>query len=206
MRPALAALLLLCCLLGVILIFWNQEYRYSLPTPVPADYKPVSVGEKIQLPAAITSSHKKYFLHFYNPECPCSRFNARHIRELIRHYGEGVQLCIVVPDAPSLKKARAEFGNNLLYYADENKKLAKTCGVYSTPQAVLIDHDNRLYYRGNYNKARYCTSKATNYAELALIALLNNQPPPLFDLAATTAYGCSFVEQNNPFTELNFFR
>lgn len=68
--------------------------------------------------------------------------------------------------------------------------LATTCGVYSTPQAVIIDTSHSLYYRGNYNKSRYCTDPKSNYAEIALNALLNRQDTVRFDAYALKAYGC----------------
>jgi hypothetical protein len=87
---------------------------------------------------------------------------------------------------------------------DAHQKIAEACGVYSTPQAVIIDRDNKLFYRGNYNASRYCTSKATNFAELSLIALLNKRPAPVFSIAATQAYGCELSEEKS-FVELSLF-
>ena len=46
--------------------------------------------------------------------------------------------------------------------------IAAGCGVYSTPQAVIINTDQRLHYRGNYNKSHYCTDKKTNNARPAV--------------------------------------
>lgn len=193
MRVWIVIGILAFCFVGSATLFWYQEYRYSLPTPVPAGYKAVPVGQVVennQLPAG------PKFLHFYNPDCPCSRFNAKHVKMLIHQYRDSAHLLIVVPATADLQGAREEFGDHLQYVVDEHQALAKAFGVYSTPQAVLVDGANKLYYRGNYNAARYCTSRATNYAELALIALLNDQPPPVFDLFATQAYGCELNREN----------
>jgi len=40
---------------------------------------------------------------------------------------------------------------------DADGSLAKMVGVYSSPQAVIVDTRGALYYRGNDNLARYCT-------------------------------------------------
>ncbi|GAB3903297.1 hypothetical protein GCM10028803_31490 [Larkinella knui] len=72
-----------------------------------------------------------------------------------------------------------------------DKSIAAVCGVYSTPQAVLLDSKNRLYYRGNYNRSRYCTDERTSYAKRALIGLLNKDANQVIDPLAVRAYGCS---------------
>lgn len=195
MRIALAIIILGTCSLGIASLFWHQEYQYSLPTPVPENYQPVAKGQHINLAIAGFEKSGPLFFHFYNPDCPCSRFNASHIKSLIRNYSDSVELIIVVPDKASLSKANNEFGNTIEYFVDNDQLLANMLGVYSTPQAAIIDRNNELYFRGNYNLSRYCTSKATNFAELSLIALLNNSPAPAFSMLATEAYGCELTKQ-----------
>lgn len=205
MRLFLAILLLAFCAFSVGLIFWQQEYRYSLPAPKPENYREVVVGQTVNYPESILKGPA--FIHFYNPDCPCSRFNARHIKELIRNYGDSVELLIVVPSDKDVTRAQKEFGKENHYLADPHQRIAAEYGVYSTPQAVIIDRSGKLFYRGNYNKSRYCTSKATNYAELALVALLNNQKPPVFEEFATVSYGCSLYGQSDSFfNDLIFFK
>jgi hypothetical protein len=171
-----------------VALFWYQEVRYSIPTPVPENYRHVSVGEKVSLFASLPVG-KSYFLHFYNPDCPCSRFNVTHLRSLIGNYKDSIDIIVVVQSEESLNKARAAFGEVTLMM-DAKGELARQCGVYSTPQAAIIDGNGSLYFRGNYNASRFCTARATNFAELSLIALLNNNPPPNFGLVATQSYGC----------------
>lgn len=204
MRLALSILFLTACFSGIAAIFWQQEYQYSLPTPVPANYKAVPVGQAVSTRAFSDLPEGPLFLHFYNPDCPCSRFNAKHLKSLIRQYRDSVQLFIIVPTHEAKRKAASEFGDEQHYLVDDNLQLAHAYGVYATPQAVLVDREGKLFYRGNYNKSRYCTTKASNYAELALVALLNNQNPPVFDFFATEAYGCSLAEDERT-TPLNFF-
>lgn len=204
MRYLLSLSLILVCLAGVVTIFWHQEYRYSLPTPVPSDYRPIAIGTKVNLEGNLPKGPA--FLHFYNPDCPCSRFNSRHVKELIRAFSDSVELLIVVPSDDALRKAEREFGEDLQYLSDPNRNVSRAYGVYSTPQAVIIDREGKLFYKGNYNKSRYCTNKATNYAELALLALLNNERPPVFDELATVAYGCSLEEESEVTFAKLFFK
>lgn len=195
-RIAIVISVLLACLGGIGYIFWKQELQYSLPTPVPKDYKSVAVGETVSLPASL-QKQQAYFLHFYNPECPCSRFNAQHIKLLIKNYNSQVKFVIVVPSIKAKEKAVSEFGDDLTIFTDAQETIAQACGVYSTPQAAIIDINGKLFYRGNYNASRYCTTRATNFAELSLVALLSHQPAPALGLLATQSYGCELGKQSD---------
>lgn len=186
------AVLLTLIFSGIALLFWYQELRYQLPTPVPPDYKDVPTGAAIALPASFNSNtNKPQFLHFFNPDCPCSRFNMKHFKELVNTYGSKVAFTIVamVPEEDyTADDIRKRFDLNLPVSFDTS--LAATCGVYATPQAVIINGD-KLSYRGNYNKSRYCTDPKTNYAQIALDSLLNSTNSPRLDAIAYTAYGCT---------------
>jgi hypothetical protein len=132
MRIVLVITILGTCSLGISSFFWHQEYQYSLPTPVPENYHAVAKGQFINLADAGLLKKGPLFLHFYNPDCPCSRFNASHIKSLIRNYSDSVELIIVVPDKKSLSTAKKEFGDNLEYFVDGKQALAHAAGVYST--------------------------------------------------------------------------
>jgi hypothetical protein len=178
-------------LTGVISLFWYNEWVYQLPTPVPATYKSVRIGENISLLENLrTDKDKPVFLHFFNPNCPCSRFNIDHFKSLVKEYGSKVNFVVVVMNNDSYTESeiRRKFGLDLPVYFDDS--IAETCGVYSTPQAVILNKFHQLHYRGNYNKSRYCTDKKTNYAEIALNGLIEQNKTLSFDRYALTAYGC----------------
>lgn len=189
MRTFLVVVILAASLCGVASVFWKQELQYQRPTPVPVTYREVAVGSPVVFPSLLANG-EAHFIHFYNPDCPCSRFNAKHINSLIRSYGDSVRFVIIVPEQQYVRKAATAFGETLTILADPEGVIANACGVYSTPQAAIIDREGKLFYRGNYNSSRYCTVRATNFAELSLIALLNNSPSPAFGLMATQSYGC----------------
>lgn len=198
-RKGLAIVVLCLACIAIAFIFWKQELKYLQPTSVPANYVAVPVGKDVALPPALTPG-TSYFLHFYNPDCPCSRFNAKHIQSLIRSYHDSIRFVIVLPQHASVAEAKDKFGEDMNYLSDTEDRIARSCGVYSTPQAAIVTAKGKLYYRGNYNRSRYCTSRATNFAELSLIALLSKQPAPAFDLVATQSYGCEL-----PANEIEFF-
>jgi hypothetical protein len=201
MRGLFASVALAIFAGGIVLFFWKQELKYSLPTPVPADYQPVSVGESIDLPGGLQEG-QAYFIHFYSADCPCSRFNARHIQSLIRSYHDSIAFIIVVRSSEDQVKASDLFGTDITTWIDQAEEIAKACGVYSTPQAAIIDSQGKLFYRGNYNRSRYCTTRATNFAELSLIALLNHHPAPPFGILSTQSYGCELSPTSTAGTDL----
>ena len=176
---------------GIVVLFWRMELVYNLPTPVPEHYHDVPRGERLALAASLNQSGKKpAFLHFFNPDCPCSKFNIEHFESLVKKYGSEVQFFVVPVSKKHLsaKEVSELFHISVPVVIDSN--LAKQCGVYSTPQAVIINADQRLFYRGNYNKSRYCTNKASDYARIALDSLLNKKSLSGFDNEAFVAYGC----------------
>lgn len=178
-------------------LFWRNEFIYSLPTPVPQHYKPVSTGTGIALPATLpVRADAPVLLHFFNPDCPCSRFNIKHVRELAAQYGNKVSFAVVLMTKKdyTAQAIQDRFGLSMPVIKDTS--LASICGVYSTPQAVILDQYHQLYYRGNYNRTRYCTDKKTNYAQQALEALLTNRERLPVDRWACTAYGCQLPSCN----------
>jgi hypothetical protein len=177
---------------GVIALFWYNEWVYSLPTPVPQNYKPVNRGEVIPLAVNLrTTNNKPLFLHFFNPDCPCSRFNVAHFKSLVKQYANEASFEIVVMSAKNytVQDIQDKFDVRVPVLFDT--AIAISCGVYSTPQAVIIDANGRLFYRGNYNRTRYCADKKTEYARMALDSLLHQRYNIVFDQFALKAYGCS---------------
>ncbi|MCS6968655.1 MAG: hypothetical protein RMJ44_12170 [Cytophagales bacterium] len=173
--------------------FWYQELQYALPTPLPKGYRVVLPGTVIHFnDTLLPQQHARpILLHFFSPSCPCSRFNLRHFKELYRTYGRQVDFYAVTSSVEDLEKAKKYLPERVTVICDKDDRLARACGVYSTPQAAIITTDNQLYFRGNYNRSRYCTDKRTNYVEQALESLLNNKPLPVFDSLATISYGCA---------------
>ncbi len=190
-RVFLAASIFVMCLAIVSWLFWQQEIRYVLPTPIPKDYQVVFVDTRIDIGDTLsTRLVKPVFYHFFNTDCPCSRFNLDHFNDLKSTYSRYLDFYVVVEEGSDLTKAREYFRGQTNIVEDRNKSYAIKCGVYSTPQAVIIDTNRKLYYRGNYNKARYCVDPKSNFAQMAVDSLLWGRSAPEFGPLASIAYGC----------------
>jgi hypothetical protein len=193
MRKVLMICWLIMIFTGIGYLFWYHEWKYSLPTPVPENYTAIKTGELINVTDKISvTDGKPVFIHFFNPDCPCSRFNIPHFNSLVKQYGSQLSFSVVVLNKTKQFTAKEiQERYDLTVPVSFDTTIASICGVYSTPQAVILDEQHRLYYRGNYNKSRYCTEKNSNYAQMAIDSLLNHDTQPIFSHFALTAYGCS---------------
>lgn len=210
MKKVALTIILAGIVVSIGCVFWYQEMQYLMPTPIPAGYTVIHPEEFIQYDSALIPSlpslgtrpvgqHKKpKLLHFFNPECPCSRFNLKHFETLTRAYKDNIDFYVVVDSEEKIEPAKKLVGTQVTIVVDSNKKLASACGVYSTPQAAIIQTSNRLYFRGNYNRSRYCTSKESNFVQMALDSLAAGKRPPVFIELATKSYGCSIPTTQVP--------
>jgi hypothetical protein len=202
MRTAGVVFILFLILSAIIALFWYQEVQYLLPTPVPENYRVVSPDEVIQFDKTlIPQKHSKpLLLHFFGPACPCSKFNLKHFISLNRKYRDRIDFYAVVTDKSKVEAAKEMMGEDITILVDSGERLAQACGVYSTPQAALLQSDNKLYFRGNYNRSRFCTDKQSNFVQMAMDSLIAKRNPPRFSALATQSYGCSISEERNTFT------
>jgi len=193
MKKIRVVLILTGIVLAMARIFWYQEMQYLMPTPVPAGYTVVHPEELIEFDTVLFPQQhaRPKLLHFFSPDCPCSRFNLKHFQRLYKEFGNRVNFYVVVDDAEKADGAKELVTPEITILVDQDKKLAKVCGVYSTPQAAIIQTSNHLYFRGNYNQSRYCTNKESNFVQMALDSLVAGKMPPVFNELATTSYGCS---------------
>jgi hypothetical protein len=197
--------------MGIVGIFYYQEIQYLLPTPVPENYRSMPVGQLIRISNHVpVNFNKPVVLHFFNPQCPCSRFNMDHVQRLIRKYEQQFNFYAVLQaedGAGAAENFRSKYDLAIPVILDTDKQIAAACGVYATPQAVILNKQGELYYRGNYNKARYCTDPRSNYAQMAMDSLLAAKPAPVFVELATQAYGCELPDpsvQADIFSSFNF--
>ena len=172
----------------VAAVFWFQDLRYALPTPRPVDLRAPDLGARVsaeELAQLGLPSRRPLFLHFASDDCPCSRFVVAHLRELARNQPR-VHFLVVNegPGGDPLELGLPELD-------DRDGRLAARLGVYATPQAVLLDAQGRIYYRGNYQSARYCTDPASEYARLALEDLAAGRGARDWPAAALVSYGCA---------------
>jgi len=196
LRIALASGVVALCLSFIGIVFWEQDLRYSLPTPRPDGLQQPETGSLARLPASLAGfarEDRPVVLHFYSPQCPCSRFNLDHLRSLERKYGARARGVLVLEgeSRDEAEESFAELGWGVAHVADLDGAIAEQLGVYSTPQVVILDANGAIAFRGNYNSSRYCVDERSQFARLALEDVLAGQRPRAFPAEATIAYGCA---------------
>lgn len=173
-------------------VFWQQDLQYALPTPRPANLRQTPRGSVQVLPTPLLAQAEAHadrplLLHFYNPDCPCSRFNRDHVHALFTAFGDRVQFVeIVETDAAD----GAGSGLPIARVVDADGSIARACGIYSTPQALLLDSKRLVVFRGNFNVNRYCSETDTQFVRNAIADLLAGRARPV-DPRAEHAYGCA---------------
>jgi hypothetical protein len=182
-RVLLAVVLnvLLLCVIGCT--FYVQDYRYSLPTPRPIGFVGPTLNKAIPVPHA---DGRPTLLCFASPDCGCSRFNQDHLWELSREFGSSVRIIEVIegPNSDGLTSPGET-------WIDSTGEFARKCGIYSTPQAVVLNQRGILAFSGNFNSTRFCADPQSQFVRIALEAVVARQPIPRMPLSATTPYGCA---------------
>lgn len=174
-------------------LFYENEVKFMMPTPVPLGFEDVEIGTVVDFDEYIPDQEGKLvFLHFFNRKCPCSKFNATEFSRLIDLYKDSISFYVIVQgdSEDEIEKFNSKYKLNVPCILDQKGDISELFGIYSTPQAVIMDKDHKIFYKGNYNKARFCTQKKTAFAERALHHLLKEEPLPKFNVLAGTPYGC----------------
>jgi len=175
-------------------IFWEHEIKYASPTPLPDNFKNVSVGSQIDLRSIKLPGGKSTVLHFFNPDCPCSKFNMKDFESLSKKYSKDISFYVILQsdDRDAEREFKKRYELDLPVLSDRDGMISDLCGIYSTPQAVILDKSSVIYFKGNYNKSRFCTRKETRYVEIALDSLMEDKPLPIFvQNELTLPYGCA---------------
>jgi hypothetical protein len=201
-RRALALVASAMCVATAVAAFWYQDWRYSLPTPRPEGLSQPALGASIDTGRVLGRvSQRPTLIHVVNVDCPCSRFNVDHVRSLLRRFGDRVSFIALVQGTASADRLLPQFtgwGLPMEAVADTGGTRAAALGVYSTPQAVLLTADRRLYFRGNYNSSRYCVDRQSEYVRIAIEALLAGLAAAPLPEEATIAYGCPLPSHGVP--------
>jgi peroxiredoxin len=180
-------------------VFWEHELKYAAPTPMPDNFVDVAIGTEINLATLHIPSGKSALLHFFNPDCPCSKFNMKEFGALARKYKDQVNFVVILQssDESQIAEFKTKYELNVPVLADKNGQISDMCGIYATPQAVILNNSSQVYFKGNYNKSRFCTHKQTRFVEIALDSLVANRPLPAFVLTELMSpYGCELPSDN----------
>ena len=178
--------------------FWLQSRRDSAVVAPPPDLMAAPLGKRV-FPdglSAVTTPGKPALLAFLSPDCPCSQYNLRHLRHLIFTWQHHVDFVAVVCQTTETPRRTLDLPIPMI--DDSTGHWCRLYGVHTTPRVVILDRQRRVYFHGNFNAGRYCDNLATEYARIALEALLQAEPCPAQPPTATLAYGCRIRALHGP--------
>jgi thiol-disulfide isomerase/thioredoxin len=152
-----------------------------------------------QHPAALQGQSGTVFI-FLSPECPLCINYTLTVKELQQEFEErGIGFVAVYPGTYHTAEEVSEFVNNFQLsmpaIMDPQLTFTKACRATVTPEAVLIDKNGQIVYRGAIDDWSYATGKKKRQADKfflndAIDAFLSgNKPEP----AVTEPVGC-FIE------------
>ncbi len=131
---------------------------------------------------------------FWSAECPVVRLVEPRLALLQRSWPKQVSLLYVASNpAESLELLAAEAGARAItpVLRDERARLAVMLEVTTTPEAVVVDSEGRMRYRGAVDDSTMRQREPTrNYLAQAVQAVLAGRDP---DPAQTQGYGCAIV-------------
>jgi len=201
-RTTLAAALVLVWLIGTAFGFWWFQFKDLRPFAVNTANKNIFFdGEKMRnhLNRALEKNKDRgrpddkvtTVVHFWDPACDCSRFNEKHVRDLMAEYRKQGIRFVVVARAESFanrealsQKARAVFGDVDVIW---NQDLRLNKSIPSSPAAIILDGQQQLAYFGPYSEGAVCSAGSGRFVERILDGVLAGKNPQFIN---TLAYGC----------------
>ena len=193
-------------LAGTVYAFWWFEFRHLRPFELEATERAESFsgeGLATALAGLLPEGERTTatLFHFWDPACPCSRFNELHVRELRERYAaEGIRFAVIprpgrFDSGEEARRAAAEqFGEVELVELSEAR--FRELPVPSAPALAILDAADdeppALAYFGPYSVGAVCSSSTGTFAESTLDELLAGKRPRQLN---TVAFGC-FCELN----------
>ncbi len=132
-------------------------------------------------------------LVFMGAKCPVALRYAVRLNEFYKTYApKGVQMFLVYPnyddDLETVRANVREFGYKWSVVHDPDGIIARQLGATMTPQAVVIDKEGILRYRGAIDDNRYENRVRHHYLRDAVEAILKNEP---VKVATSETFGCT---------------
>lgn len=200
MPKKITFVIVLIVVLGAILtIFWYEQYQYYRSVGIPVGASEVNLLDTIYFRNEfIANSNKDMFIHFFDVACKFSKINIEHIRLFTAKYENEFDFFVVIMgdhNQTYIDKFKGEFEvpDFVVLISDKECRIAKKSGVFSTPQAIIVNVDKTLYFRGNYNSETGLCTPANIGSSSPAVAIrykINNAPAPKFPPYMILPWGC----------------
>lgn len=136
------------------------------------------------------SGNPAVVVHFWDPDCLCSRFNNSHVQSLIDDFGtKGVKFLIVLNAASEQQEDAWQKGRTLFPSATiiSSRALGLPTPIPASPSTAIVDSQGQLAYFGPYSLGGLCLSSDEGFVETILSTLLAGRRS---ELNTISGFGC----------------
>jgi hypothetical protein len=171
--------------LGMAVAFWSFIYRdVGAFSEVDIAFFDTRAIEELISSGVADSTARGRVVHFWNPDCRCTRFNRGHAKEVMQSYSaRGIEFLVAVPAADMRSQAHHAFPQ-----ASE-VIVASRLSDFSSPAAAAFDGYGELVYFGPYSEGAFCTTGDDAPVERVLDALVAAEAPRAWlNLSAVGCY------------------
>jgi len=133
-------------------------------------------------------------VHFWNPDCPCSRFNQPHVQQIMSDYGKNnVQFTVVVSGATEKIRQQRQIEARKIFnakaFVDIRSDWPMENGPPSSPAVGVISSSGELVYFGPYSLGARCSPEKGKFVE-KVIDELKSKNQSVKKQLNTLAVGC----------------
>lgn len=134
-------------------------------------------------------------VHFWNPACPCNRFNEVHVKKIISEYaGKNVKFTIVVSGSNEQERNQRQILAQQVFTHKAVKEIRSDWpmdkGPPSSPAVGVINRSGELVYFGPYSLGARCAPDKGKFVETVLDGLYENKKRAGKKQLNTLAVGC----------------
>ncbi|PSL16201.1 hypothetical protein CLV44_102124 [Marinobacterium halophilum] len=148
--------------------FWWFQLRWYQPLE---DLTGDALFDSTRLQASQTRPDAALeIVHFYDGNCPCTRFNTPHVQALSQQYrSDDVRLRVLVPSADQLDKVRQLFPHA------EHAVATPQNAPPASPSALVISRELGAQYLGPWSPGAVCNARSGDYVAQVLDQLLTGK-------------------------------
>ena len=201
----LVGILVSAWLISTIFAFWWFQFRNIQAFDINAVANQTVFFESGELGARLENLIKQAppqsknlkpisLVHFWNPDCPCSRFNEVHVKKIMSDYADkNIQFTIVVSGNNDEMREQRKLLAQKVFTGKAVKDIRSDWpmgkGPVSSPAVGVINSDGELVYFGPYSLGARCAPDQGQFVEKTLDRL-NKQKALSKKQLNTLAVGC----------------
>ena len=204
-RNWFAGVLVAVWLLSTVIAFWWFQFRNvqvfdaDALTHQAVFFQSGELGQRLEnlVEASYRTENKAAIsvIHFWDPDCPCSRFNEVHVKKIISSYiAKNVQFTIVVKGGTAearhehMRLAQQVFQDSAVKEIRSDWPVQN--GPPSSPAVAVINRQGQLVYFGPYSLGARCAPDKGKFVETVLDKLDSEKNSASKKQLNTLAVGC----------------